>query len=156
MKKKLAFSKANRQGIAARNLRRYICRKLAQEKRVKANPHQKWEARIESFIEDNSRVMPNKRDTVLVDGQRVAKRHLLCSKYEAYMKFKKIHPDYSNGFTTFKKNLPKNIRRLKMSNRRVGICLKDYNLEQKVRALNKVSKSTGAGVQKTLAELSRK
>ena len=46
VKKKLAFSKANRQGIAARNLRRYICRKLAQEKRVKANPQHELKASL--------------------------------------------------------------------------------------------------------------
>lgn len=95
--------------------------------------HKKWDEKLHRFLEANSRVMPNKRDTILMFGKRVAKRHLLLPKYKAY---KAENPLYKFGYTTFKKQIPKNVLRLKMSHRRVCICVKDYNLEQKVQGLN--------------------
>jgi hypothetical protein len=46
-----------------------------------------WKTQIEEFLEDNSRVMPNKKDTILIMGQHAAKRHLLCSKQESFFSF---------------------------------------------------------------------
>ena len=40
----------------------------------------KWKNTIVQFLEDHSRVMPNKKDTIEINGERVAKRHLLTSK----------------------------------------------------------------------------
>ncbi len=77
--------------------------------------------------------MPNKGDTILPsDVSRVAKHHILNTKYQTYATFKA-----ETKFSTFKKHTPKNLKRLKMSNRRVCVCLKNYNFEKTVKALNR-------------------
>lgn len=102
---------------------------------------QQWRGKLEDFLEENSRVMPNRKDTVLIDGKRVAKRHLLSSKLETYKKFKRQNNNFKRKFTTFNKMIPKNFKCLNLSCRRVCICTKDYNMEQKVDALNRKVKS---------------
>ena len=98
-----------------------------------------WESKIESFLETNSRVMPNKKDTLLINGERVAKRHLLCSKHEAFRKFVSEQPEFPRKFSTFSKMIPKNFKLLNLSRRQVCICTKDYNLEQKINSLNRLA-----------------
>ena len=46
-----------------------------------------WQEKLNSFLADNSRHMPNKKDTILVNGKLVAKRHFLTTKLELYKKF---------------------------------------------------------------------
>ncbi|CAC5415740.1 unnamed protein product [Mytilus coruscus] len=103
----------------------------------------KWRGKLESFLEDNSRIMPNKKDTVLIDGEQVSKRHLLCSKRQTYEKFIKQYPSFNKKFITFIGMIPKNYKRLDLTCRRVCVCMKYYNLEQiwKVESLNKLATS---------------
>jgi hypothetical protein len=97
--------------------------------------------------------MPNK-DTILINGEHVAKRHLLTSKFEAYRSFKKANPEFPRKFTTFFRMIPKNIKALNLSYRQVCVCIKDYNLEQKVDALNKLAISLNIERSSTLRQLS--
>ena len=80
--------------------------------------------------------MPNKKDTIIVNGQLQAKKHLLLPKYKLYQLFKEKNYTYRYNFTTFRKEIPKNYVNLKLSQRHV--CSKDYNLEQKLDTLNKL------------------
>ncbi|WAR07956.1 hypothetical protein MAR_017914 [Mya arenaria] len=65
------------------------------------------------------------------------KRKLAYTKSPcAFWKSKK---SMSEKFSTFKKMVPKYYKRLDMTCRRVCVCTKDYNFEQKVEALNRVS-----------------
>lgn len=59
-----------------------------------------WTPKIQQFLEANSRVMPNK-DTILINGEHVAKRHLLTSKFEAYRSFKKANTDFPKEVHNF-------------------------------------------------------
>ncbi|CAG2222935.1 unnamed protein product [Mytilus edulis] len=83
--------------------------------------------------------MPNKKDTLLINGERVAKRHLLCSKHEAFRKFVSEQPEFPRKFSTFSKMIPKNFKLLNLSRRQVCICTKDYNLQQKINSLNRLA-----------------
>jgi len=49
----------------------------------------------------NKILMPNKKDTILLNGKPVIKRHLLCSKRELYRKFKRENQGFSRKFTAF-------------------------------------------------------
>lgn len=142
-KKHLAFSSSEQLWKNGKIVDMYKKRKLQQVKRL-SKPvqfRQQWRGKLEDFLEENSRVMPNRKDTVLIDGKRVAKRHLLSSKLETYKKFKRQNNNFKRKFTTFNKMIPKNFKCLNLSCRRVCICTKDYNMEQKVDALNRKVKS---------------
>ena len=140
-KRKLAFS-----GVSGelwknqKSLYRYKKRATEQQKRpTKLHMFKKsWMPKLKSFLDSYSRVMPNKRDTILLQGQPVAKRHLLCSKV-LYKKFLEMHPDFGRKFTTFRGMIPKNFKRLDLTCRRVCVCMKDFNFDQKVDALNKLA-----------------
>lgn len=97
--------------------------------------------------------MPNKKDTLLIEGKHVPKRHLLCSKLELFKKFKAIYQDFNGKFPTFKKMFPIYYRRLDLTCRRVCVCTKDYNFEQKVEALNRLLPDLKA-TSKQLSDLS--
>lgn len=94
VKRKLAFS-SRKQHLAGKKkwqLSRYKRRKEAQHDRKMTKPQAykaAWKDRLTNFLETNSRVMPNKKDTVLINGNPVPKRHLLCSKLKLFRKFKK-------------------------------------------------------------------
>ena len=89
--------------------------------------------------------MPNKKDTVLIGvligGRRVAKRHLLYSKLYLYKQFKKANPDSDRKLITFLKVIPKNYKCLNLTCRRVCVCTRHYNLEQKIEALNRFAQT---------------
>ncbi|XP_060560787.1 uncharacterized protein LOC132720637 [Ruditapes philippinarum] len=141
-KKKLAFSeKSTSLWNSKKSLNEYKRRKNKQAKRLSKTTQFKksWMPKLLSFLDEHSRTMPNKKDTILIDGRHVAKRHLLCTKLELFKSFKAIHPDYSRRFSTFKKMIPKNFKRLDLTCRRVCVCTKDFNFEQKVEALNKIA-----------------
>ena len=92
-----------------------------------------WTPKIQQFLEVNSRVMPYKKDTILINGERVTKCHMLSSKFEAYMIFKTANPESTRNFTTFLKMI------INLSYRLVCVGIKVYNLEQKLNALNKLA-----------------
>ena len=98
--------------------------------------------------------MPNKKDTVLINGEVVAKRHLLCSKREAFSRFMELHPEFPRKFTTFRKMVPKNFKPLNLSCRQVCVCIKDYNLEQKVNALNQLGTTLDVETKISVRDLS--
>lgn len=83
-------------------------------------------------------VMPNKKDTINIEGEQVAKRHLLYSSRETYEKFKKLYPEFPQKFVTFLGMIPRNFNRLDLTVtcRRVCVCIKHYNLEHKIESLN--------------------
>jgi len=85
--------------------------------------------------------MPNKRDVIKLNGCYVAKRHLLLTKDKAFQKFNDENSDYPFLKTTFKKAIPRHIKVMKINHRRVCICVKDYNMEQKVTAVNNFAAS---------------
>jgi hypothetical protein len=137
-----------------KNIARYQSRKKRELKRLHTKPQLyriQWKDKVHDFLNENSRVMPNKKDTVLIDGHPVAKRHLLMTKYQAYKSFKLSHPDFTRKFTTFKKMIPCNICILNQACRRVCICTKDYNIEQQVNAINKVATALNMSQLKTTA-----
>lgn len=98
--------------------------------------------------------MPNKKDTIKIDGKPVAKYHLLCSKRELYKRFKAEYPSFNRMFSTFCKMIPRNFKRLDLSCRRVCVCTKDYNLEQKVETLNKAARQKSLDLSITVRQLS--
>lgn len=140
VKRKLAFASSKGSRKKRWNNTRYRKRKQEQEKRRMTKPNAykaRWQEPLISFLENHSRIMPNKKDTLLIQGKPVAKRHLLCSKRELYRMFKKENQGFSRKLTTFLSMIPKNYKCLNLACRRVCVCGKDYNLEQQVNALNK-------------------
>jgi hypothetical protein len=115
---------------------------------------EKWKPKIESFLEANSRLMPKKKDTVLINGEQVAKRHLLRTKYEAFRKFVSEHLGYPRKFITFSKMIPKHFKLLNLSCRQVCVCTKGYNLEKKVTVLNQLAISLEANIKVAVRQLS--
>ena len=140
IRKSLAFSKdADKLWRSKHNLQRYRSRVKTIKPQNKPRAYiQKWQVKVEQFLQNNSKAMPNKKGTIMINGETVGKRHLLCSKLALYKKFKKENPDYSRKFTTFLKMVSKNYKSLDQTCRKVCICINDYNIEQKVEALNKV------------------
>lgn len=57
-------------------------------------------------------------------------------------------------FSTFCKMIPRNFKRLDLSCRRVCVCTKDYNLEQKVETLNKAARQKPLDLSTTVRQLS--
>ena len=94
---------------------------------------------VQTFLEQHSRTMPNKKDTLIMEGTPVAKRHLLATKFQTYKLFKASKPDYNISFSTFYRLIPRNIKVLDQTCRRVCVCIKDYNIEQRVDAMNKAA-----------------
>ena len=86
-----------------------------------------------AILEVNSRVMPYKKDTILINGEHVAKRHMLSSKFETYMRFQTANLESTRHFTIFLKMM------INLSYRLVCVGIKVYNLEQKLNALNKLA-----------------
>lgn len=106
-KRKLAFTAASSNFWKNKmSLQMSRERKTDRPKRVsKAHMFKKsWMPKLYSFLDFNSKVMPNKKDTILVEGK--PKRHLLCSKRELYKKFKQMHPDFKRGLTIFRNMIP--------------------------------------------------
>lgn len=101
-----------------------------------------------------SRMMPNKRDVIKVRNEYVPKRHLLFTKRQTYEKFKTEFASYPFKFTTFRKALPRQIKVMKLQHRRVCICVKDYNVDQKVIAMNQICAQLSPDLMTTVDELS--
>ena len=144
VKKQLFSNLSPTTNIPKRSVNQYLRRKTRQMKRSPTKSQKckiMWTTKVEQFLIDNSRCMPNKKDTILIDGIPVAKRQLLSTKYKIYMSFKESHPHFSQSFTTFRRMIPRNFRVLDASCRRVCVCTKDYNLDQKVDAVNKLTTS---------------
>ena len=142
VKRKLAFSGNVSAWKSPKVHAQYKARKLVQLKHIsKRNVHREtWKKDLDAFLEDNSRKMPNKKDTIKINNQEVAKRHLLSSKVELYKKFKNKFPNFDRNVGTFLKMIPKNYRNLNLTCRRVCVCTKEYNIDQKIEALNRMAK----------------
>ena len=112
VKRKLAMTDTSDQLWSSKSLGQYRRRKQVQVKRLKKVSvfQRAWKSKLDSFLEDHSRVMPNKKDTILIDGTPVAKRHLLITKKELFKKFKQQTPSFNRKFTTFQKLIPKQYR----------------------------------------------
>ena len=80
--------------------------------------------------------MPNKKDVINVDGHPTTKRHLLSSKKEAYLKFLHQHPLYPFKYTTFRKSIPRHIKKTNLNQPRVCVCLRCFNFYERVRAVS--------------------
>ena len=105
-----------------------------------------WARVVKNYLErdDVSRQMPGKRDVIKDDqGILVAKRHLLMTKRQAYKKFKVENTGYPYQFTTFRKTIPRHIKQLSLKHRRVCICTRCYNTENKLKALSKKAIQAG-------------
>ena len=98
----------------------------------------RWRSAIEDFMrrDDITRQMPNKRDVVTIDGIQVAKRHLLMPKKQAYMTFVEETPTYPYRYTTFRKSIPRFIKKMNLNDRRVCICMHCFNMEELLRPLS--------------------
>lgn len=141
VKKKLAF-KGNTMWKSKKSYKQYLARKCKETEKVsKPSAFKKiWLPKVEEFLTENSRVMPNKKDTVQIHGQPVAKRHLLCSKRKLFTEFIKVYPKFGRSFTSFYRMIPRNYKKLDLACRRVCICVKDYNLDQKINTMNNLAK----------------
>lgn len=98
-----------------------------------------WNNKFTEFLEANLRMMPNKKDVILINGEPVAKRHLLCSNLELYKKFTEANPAFRRKLTTFLKWFPRNYKCLNLTCRRVCVCLKKYSIDAKIEVLNKAA-----------------
>ena len=155
MKKQLAYSDdGDKLWSCKKSLMQYKRRsqvkRLSKAKKFRAS----WKGKVDSFLKKHSRVMPNKKDTILIDGNPVAKHHLLCSKRELFHLFKTENPTFNRKFTTFCGMIPRNYKKLDLSCRRVCVCTHDYNLEQKVEALNKAADQKSLNLRSTVRQLS--
>lgn len=83
--------------------------------------------------------MPNKNDTILINGKPTAKRHLLLSKQKMFHLFKKTNKEFKKSFTRVLRLISRNYRKLDLTCRRVCVYTKHYNIEQKVKALDKLA-----------------
>ena len=137
----LAYADVSNNLWATKSLGQYKRRNRTEVQRLNKVEvfRKKWQHKMESFLEDHSRIMPNKKDTILVEGVPVAKRHLLMPRRELYKRFKEKNPTYNRKFSTFTRQIPKHYRTLNLKCRRVCVCIKDYNLEKKVEAINQVA-----------------
>ena len=101
-----------------------------------------WALEVKKYIQSDaiSRVMPNKKDVLKIGTERVPKRHLLYTKREAYNSFTKTFPDYPYKYTTFVQSIPRHIRKMKLKEQRVCICLKCYNFGEMLKPLNEKAK----------------
>ena len=157
VKKQLAFSeKSDTLWNKSKSLNQYKSRKLIQVKRLsKAKVfRENWKNKLETFLYANSRVMPNKKDTIKIAGIYVPKYHILCSKMQLFAKFKKEHPTFGREFSTFLKMIPKNFRSLDLRCRRVCVCTKDYNIDQRIEVLNKAASQKSLDLRRTSRQLS--
>ena len=157
VKKQLAFSeKPDTLWKKQKTLNQYKSRKLIQVKRLsKAKAfRENWNSKLETFLYANSRVMPNKKDAIKIAGNYVPKYHLLCSKKQLFAKFKKEHPTFGRQLSTFLKMIPKNFRSLDLRCRRVCVCTKDYNIDQKIEVLNKAASQKSLDLKATSRQLS--
>ena len=98
-----------------------------------------WDPRIATFVENHSTTMPNKKDTILVNGVRKAKKHMNVTKYKLFKLFCEKYPDYDRCYTTWEKRVPPNFCRLDTTSRRVCICPKDYNFDQLAQGITKAT-----------------
>ena len=55
--------------------------------------------------------MPNKKDTILIDGKEVAKRYLRSTKLELYKKFRKENQEFKRKFVTFLSTFSRNYKK---------------------------------------------
>lgn len=151
------FLKSTAEDSGIYNRTRYLKRQKTSAGQISKSDqyHQKWQPTIIEFLESQSRIMPNKKDTILIEGERVAKRHLIITKHQAYTKFKAIHPAYDRKYITFFKSIPKNFKVLNETCRRMCICTKCYNLEQRVVGINQVCQKLIPNLRSSLRELSR-
>lgn len=85
IKRQLAFpNEAETFWNNKRSLKRYCKRQKAQLKHLSKSKkfREIWKDKIETFLSENSRVMPNNLDTVKISGKVVPKYHLLASKLQ--------------------------------------------------------------------------
>ena len=110
-------------------------------RRYKEQTKQFWRQKIRCFLlqDDISRQMPNKRDVVQCEGTTVAKKHLCCTKKEAFLKFLDKHPLNPYKYTTFRKSWPRFIKKMNLHDRRVCVCMKCFNFNEKLRSLSWVA-----------------
>jgi len=142
VKRHLANTPAAERIWSRKSLQQFHRRSKAQTTPSKTKVFQKsWKNKLDDFLESNSRPMPNKKDTILIDGKPVAKRHLLGSKLDLYKRFKKQNPSFDRRFVSFLKLIPKNYRHLNLTARRVCVCLKDYNIERKIESINNAARA---------------
>lgn len=131
-----------RKKVALQGLKKKNCNSKKSTTRVSRSKLKReiWKKKVETFLlrDDISRQMPNKKDVLKVNGNLVAKRHLLLGKKEAYMKFREENSDYPFRYTSFRRSIPKQIKKMKLSNRRVCVCLKCFNMTEMVSCLNEV------------------
>ncbi len=140
--KKLFYCDPTTKKDVSRKARTQYQRRMDAEKReTTAEIKKMWKKEIRKFLENNdiSREMPNKRDTMKIKGKWKAKRHLLMPYKEAFRKFLKQSNGYPYKYTTFRDSIPKYIQRMRLWHRRVCICMKHHNTEQKIKALNKLT-----------------
>jgi len=99
VKRQLAYtSNAKNMWRCKKSLQQFKHRQTKQSKAISKSGEFKtlWKPKVEKFLDFHSRVMPNKRDTILLNGKPVAKRHLLKSKLKLYTLFKKMNPAFKN------------------------------------------------------------
>ena len=111
-------------------------------RRQKMVQKKQWREKVVNFLnqESVSRQMPNKRDVIRDEkGTQVAKRHLLLTKKMAYNKFLQEHPLYPYSYTTFRRAIPKHIKKMNLNDRRVCVCMKCFNFTEKMRSVSRIA-----------------
>lgn len=81
--------------------------------------------------------MPNKRDVIKVHDIHTAKKHLLMTKKEAFMMMMSI--PLSPQLHNIQKSILCHIKKMNMNARRVCVCMKCFNIEEKLRPLSAAS-----------------
>lgn len=112
---------------------------------AKSKEKGEWQDRVREYVcsDELSRQMPNKRDVIKVDGVSTAKKHLLCTKRQAFAQFVEKFPTYPYKYTTFCKSIPKFIKKMNMNDRRVCVCMKCFNISEKIRPLSRIAVKCG-------------
>ncbi|KAH3800976.1 hypothetical protein DPMN_154620 [Dreissena polymorpha] len=55
------------------------------------------------------------------------------------MQFVKESPSYPYGYTTFRTSIPKQVKKMNLTDRRLCVCLKCFNMEKKLRPINRLA-----------------
>ncbi len=90
--------------------------------------------------EDVSRQMPGRKNTIKIDGQRIATHILEMTLTVAYGKFKKEFPQIKIGQRTFEKLRSKDVKFSKLNQRIVCGCIYHINMDYAILPLDSILK----------------
>ena len=114
------------------------------QKRASRKDRLSTEEQIRDFYESPtvSRVSPNKKDVITIDGEKTQVHVMNMTLKEAFDLFKLENPEVKVGLTSFKALKPKQIKIVKETSHRSCLCQTCCNLALKIDCLKKFAEQT--------------